>query len=264
MSFDFRIILFTVFGIMPSLLWLAYYLRKDIHPEPKKTVVRIFLWGVFVTLPVFFIQIGMTKILNSISLDLGLYNLDYLLRMPLLSLGIIEVIIVSAYWFLVIALSEEFFKYLVIKTKVIGSPDLDEPVDIMLYMIIAALGFSALENILYLFTPIGQLSFNELVNRTIIISIIRFLGATFLHTLCSGVIGYFLAMSFCEPKKKVLYVAGGIFFATALHGLYDFSIMTLEGYAKLLIPIIILAVLIYYVFNGIEKLKELKSVCKVN
>lgn len=240
---DYIIILYIIFGILPSLTWLSYYLRKDAHPEPKRMIIKIFLWGALITLPVFFVQIGLAYLLAKMNLNPAINSLIY--------------------WFLVIALSEEFFKYLVIKMKVINSPHLDEPLDIMLYMVIAALGFAALENILYLFSPVGQMSFNQLVDRTLVISFIRFIGATFLHTLCSAVVGYSLAISFCEAKKKRLTLASGIIMAMLLHGVYDFSIMTLDGYAKMLIPVIIILTLAFLVFSGFEKLKKMKSTCKI-
>ena len=92
---------------------------------------------------------------------------------------------------------------------------------------------------------------------------IRFIGSTFLHTLCSAVIGYFLAISFYETKSRQWLVATGIILATVLHGLYDFSIMTLDGYAKIVIPVIIILTLAFLVFSGFEELKKMKSVCKV-
>jgi RsiW-degrading membrane proteinase PrsW (M82 family) len=244
MSFDFKIILYIIFGILPSLVWLSFYLRKDVHPEPKRAVIRIFLWGAVVTLPVFFVQLGLNQLLKSANLD-----------------PFIDSIL---YWFVVIAFTEEFFKYLVIRTKIINSPDMDEPLDIMLYMVIAALGFAALENILYLFAPAAGLTFSEIITRTMLITLIRFLGATFLHTLCSAVIGYAVAISFCEVKRKYILFAGGLFIAVLLHGLYDFSIMQLEGGLKLIGPAVVILTLTFLVFSGFENLKSLKSVCKLN
>ncbi|MCX6722866.1 MAG: PrsW family intramembrane metalloprotease [Candidatus Staskawiczbacteria bacterium] len=238
-----NIIVYIFFGILPSLVWLSYYLRKDVHPEPKRMILKIFLWGILITIPVFFVQIGLKFLLDKTNIS----SLNY------------ELI----YWFLIIALSEEFFKYLVIRLKVINSPNLDEPLDIMLYMVIAALGFAALENILYLFTP-DQMSFYQIINRTLVIDFIRFIGATFLHTLCSAVVGYSLAISFCEEKRKYTYVVAGLFVAMVLHGLYNFSIMALDGYIRLIIPVIIILTLAFIVFLGFEKLKKMKSTCKIN
>jgi RsiW-degrading membrane proteinase PrsW (M82 family) len=243
MEYDYKIIIYVLFGILPSLVWLYYYLRKDLHPEPKRMILNVFLWGALITLPVFFVQIGLTDLLAKVNLS------------PLPKALI--------YWFLIIAFSEEFFKYLVIKIKVINSPHLDEPIDIMLYMVIAALGFAALENVLYLFAPIGVTSFNELISRTLLVSFFRFIGATFLHTLCSAVIGYSLAISFCEVKRKHIIITCGIISALLLHGLYDFSIMTLDGYLKIIIPVIIILTLAFLVFWGFESLKKMKGVCKI-
>ena len=173
---DYTIIIYIIFGILPSLVWLFYYLRKDLHPEPKKKILQIFFWGVVATVPVFFVQMGLQYLLQQFNLTSLAYNLIY--------------------WFLIIALSEEFFIYLVIKFKVINSPDLDEPLDLMLYMVVAALGFAALENMLYLFSPLGHMTFTQVIDRTLVISFIRFIGATFLHTLSSAVIGYFFGNFF--------------------------------------------------------------------
>jgi RsiW-degrading membrane proteinase PrsW (M82 family) len=241
---DYRIILYIFFGILPSLVWLFYYLSKDLHPEPKKMILKIFLWGSAITVPVFFVQIGLQKVLASANLPTLAYDL--------------------AYWFLIIAFSEELFKYFVVKAKAINSPAMDEPLDIMLYMVVAALGFTAVENILYLFSPTDQISFNEIMNRTMLISFIRFIGATFLHTLCSAIVGYFLAMSVCAAKNKHKILIFGLLAATLLHGLYDFSIITLTGSIQVAVPVAIILMLAILVFVGFDKLKKLKGICKIN
>jgi len=243
---DYKIILYVIFGLLPSLTWLSYYLRKDVHPESNRMIIIIFLWGALITLPVFFVQIGFATLLSKFEPNLS------------------PVIISLIYWFLIISFTEEIFKYLVIKTKVLNSPELDEPLDIMLYMVIAALGFAALENILYLFAPIDQLTLNDIISRTVLVSFVRFIGATFLHTLCSGILGYFIALSICETGKKLRYITYGFLIAAGLHGLYNFSIMTMEGLFKIVIPIMILIVLAFFVISGFEKLKKLKGICKLN
>jgi len=243
MSFDFNIILYIVFGILPSLIWLLYYLKKDIHPESNGMIIKIFLWGAAITVPVFFVQIGLNFVLEKINID------------PLITSIL--------YWFVIIAFSEELFKYLVVKFKVLNSSHLDEPLDIMLYMVITALGFTAIENILYIFTPTGNFSFTEILNRTLILSLIRFVGATFLHTLCSAVIGYAVAISLCDEKNRRLEAGFGIIMAVVLHGAYDFFIITLDGSLKIIIPITILIILAILTSLGFEQLKKLKSVCNL-
>lgn len=236
---DFSIFIYIIFGILPSLVWLSYYLRKDLHPEPKKEILKIFLWGAAITLPVFFVQIGSVFLLKSFNIS--------------------PIIFSFIYWFLIIALSEEFFKYLVIKIKILQSKYLDEPVDIMIYMVVAALGFAALENVLYLFIPMGQLPFDEMIRRTIFVTFIRFIGATFLHTLCSAIIGYAIAISLHNQKNRTLKATSGIVIAVTLHGIYNFSIMQLTGVLQIIIPAITIITLAFLVFSGFEKLKKMKG-----
>jgi RsiW-degrading membrane proteinase PrsW (M82 family) len=240
---DFTIILYIIFGILPSLTWLFYYLRKDLHPEPKRMIVKIFLWGAVITIPVFFVQIGLASLLEKSNLN--------------------PIITSLIYWFIVISFTEELFKYFVVKMKALNSPDMDEPMDIVIYMVVAALGFAALENVLYLFSPVGQLSFEAILSRTLLISFIRFVGATFLHTLCSAVIGYAIAISYCDEKNRSTEFIFGLAMAVLLHGLYDFSIMTLDGNLKLVIPAIVIVALAILVFSGFTRLKKMKSVCEV-
>jgi protease PrsW len=243
---DFIFLIYIIFGILPSLTWLLYYLRKDVHPESKRMIIKIFLWGAFSAIPVFLIQVALTKISTTI--------------------GLPPVFASIVYWFLIIALTEEFFKYLVVKIKVLNHPEFDEPIDTMIYMVVSALGFAALENILYLFSPIktGEVSFNYILERTLIISFIRFIGATFLHTLCSATIGYFLALSLCKEKNRTRMLILGIIIATALHGLYNFSIMTIgDGFSKAIIPIFVLIILAISVTYEFENIKKIKSICKI-
>jgi protease PrsW len=231
-----------VFGVLPSIIWLLFFLREDVHPESNRMILRVFLYGV---LSAFFAA------LLEIDFQLGIN----IISLPHFISSIIQV-------FIGISLIEELMKYLVVRKAAIADPEFDEPMDAMLYMIIAGLGFAAIENILYLL-PFGQPF--EIMN-TMILSLFRFLGATFLHALCSGVIGFFLALSFCSKKPKKRIVLFGIFLATFLHGLYNLSIIkfveTLNN-LLLLIPVLILAGLAIFVFLAFQKLKKLNSVCKI-
>lgn len=161
--------------------------------------------------------------------------------------------------FVGVSFVEEFSKYIVVNKIAICDSEFDEPLDAMLYMVIVGLGFAALENILLLFglgTP-----FN--VSETLTLTLFRFLGATFLHALCSGTIGFFLALGIFEMKKKTGLMIAGLMIATFLHGLYNFSIMELEGNLKIVLPGIILLGLGIFVFFAFQKLKTIASVCKL-
>lgn len=244
--------LYLIFGLAPSIIWLLFYLRKDVHPEPNRQVIKIFLYGMIAAIP-------------AIGLELGIFGEFKKLGLSPLPLMLLNI-------FIGIALVEEGLKYLVVKEKAITAPEFDEPLDAMLYMIIAALGFAALENVLILI-PLGPGFF---MGKAFEISIFRFLGATFLHALCSGLVGYFLALSLFETKKRLKLLITGLVIAVFLHGLYNFSItspdliyrplgaiMEIEGNIRFLIPVIILISLALFVSFGFRKLKKLASVCKI-
>lgn len=221
-----------IFAIAPGLIWLLFFLRKDAHPESNRMILKIFFYGMAMAIPAIFIEIGFFQIVENELLKI----------------------------FIGVALVEEFLKYLVVREKVLKNPELDEPLDIMLYMIIAALGFATLENLLIFLSPkTFFLNFGE----TFILAGFRFISATFLHALCSGVLGFFLALSFFETKERIKLTISGLALVTFLHGLYNFSIMVIEGYLRFLIPIIILISLAIAMSFGFQKIKKLASVCKI-
>jgi len=223
--------LYLFFGVLPSLVWLNFYLRRDVRPEPKLIVVKIFFYGLILTLPAFFLE---TAIIG----EIGKLNFS-----PF-SLTILNI-------FLGVALIEESLKFLVVKDKVLTNPEFDEPVDAMIYMIITALGFAAGENLLVLF-PLKSSVFPQIFS----ISLLRFLGATFLHALVSGILGFFIGLSLRPRGKKWQLIFFGLTLAMLLHGFYNFSIMEIEGNLKILIPSTILIISAFFVSMGFKRLKK--------
>lgn len=242
-------LILIIFGFLPSIIWLLFFLRKDSHPEPKGMVLKVFFWGLLITLPAIF-------------LEKGIYEGIKILNLP-------EIF----YIFFGIALVEESLKYLVVRDKVLKNPEFDEPSDAMLYMIIAALGFVALENILVLFS--SPFRFSEMFS----ISLLRFIGATFLHALCSGSWGYFLALSFFKRKKQTELFMAGISTALISHGFFNFFLKKMEesviiteeatiliaNFELFISSLIMIALIIIglaiFVSLGFKKLKYLKSIC---
>ena len=241
--------LYILFGVLPSLLWLHFYLRRDVRPEPRIMVLKVFALGVLSTIPAIFLEITLFK-------EIGAFNFS---SPVFLILNV----------FLGVALVEEAVKFLAVKFGVLNNPEFDEPIDAMIYMIIAALGFAAGENILILFTtgiessvtntlvPFFGSTFWEVIFKT---SLLRFLGATFLHALSAAIVGYFIGLSFFDKKKRTGLLVIGLTLAILLHGFYNFSIIKLEsskGDFKLLIPFGLLVVSAIFVSFGFSHLKKI-------
>jgi RsiW-degrading membrane proteinase PrsW (M82 family) len=213
-------LLLTLFGFLPSVIWLAFYLRKDAHPEPKSMVIKVFFFGMLIAFPTALIEIILFKCLDAFHFSL--------------------IFATGLNMFIAVALVEELMKYAVIKQKVIKNKEFDEPVDAMIYMIIVALGFAAVENLLILF-PLSE--FFEIFT----ISGIR--------ALCSATIGYFIALWYFR-KKPFRFVIFGALIAIISHGLYNFSVVTINNGFKFLIPAGILFCLAIFVSWAFLDLKR--------
>ncbi len=224
-------------GFVPSILWLLFYLRKDAHPESNKMVLKVFL-------------LGMVSGLFAIVFEKGFQKTQNIFLASLAYTSAFSIFIGGAF-------IEEIVKYASAKFGTYRNAELDEPVDFILYMIISALGFAALENILVL------TNYHPILNSTKVLELMlwRFASATFLHALCSGIFGYFLALSFFYGKKRKLYFLYGLTSCTILHGLYNFSIIRVEGLNKFIVPLIILGGATIFLSFGFKKLKKIKSIC---
>ena len=233
-----NLFVYLCFGLTPSIIWLLFFLRKDIHPEPKRMVLMIFFYGMIAAV--------VAALAETIIWE-GMFRLN----LP-------EDLMSFLYVFFGIALIEEILKYFAVRKKILSHPEFDEPVDAMLYMIISALGFAALENMLIFLSPD---MFLLPLGETLTLASFRFISATFFHALSSGLVGYFLALSCLENEKRSELVFTGLGIATILHGIYNFSIITIKGNLSFIIPIIILIGLALVVSSGFKKLEKTASVC---
>lgn len=230
---------YIVLGLAPAFLWLVYYLKQDIHPEPKKEIAKTFIKGALAAT----LAGGIETIL------IKRYHI-----LPVRGMGH------SILVFGLIASVEEISKYLGMAIGAKHNPEIDEPIDVSEYMIASAMGFASLENIILFF--VKDMAFLD----TFFVSGFRFVGATLLHALASGIFGYFIANSFIYKKTKrgtkanISFVIG-LMASIILHTLYNFSIIKTEGRWELLLPFIVIsggAVTLSYLLH---RLKKLRSIC---
>ena len=226
-------IYFIALSIIPSIIWLAFFLREDRQPEPKKAVLKVFVVGMFSTIPVIILSLTIALILKG-------------LGVPIPIISFIGIVFVAA-------MVEETAKYLVVKRSVFNSSDLDEPSDFMIYAITAALGFATVENIIFLF-PGGEALFGLtpefFIQDLVAGSIIRFFSGTLLHALASGIMGYFLALSITRIEYRKTLAQTGLAIAILLHGLYNFSIISAGGNGLwfVVVPVLLLLLFITLLF----------------
>jgi len=241
-----QILTYTFFAILPGVIWLFFFLNKDNQKEPKKVILKVFILGMFVTLPVFAVEYALIFLLDTLNISSGLYSFIQ--------------------YFFIVAVAEELFKYFAFRFTALKSQYLDESIDVPMYMIVAALGFATAENII-LFSQKTFLFYAD----PIALSLIRFIGANFLHALCSGIFGFYIAISFYRTNKRHFLFWGGFLIAIIIHGVFDFllkySIIEHGGETELSVMIVFIfaTLIISYLLLGqaLKKLKRLKSICKI-
>jgi len=236
-------------GLLPALIWLWFWLREDLHPEPKRLLLKAFAAGAiaipFVLLAEAMISCAVTYLFSptasfgfcaSSSTPLRAFSP---LAGPLLLIGF--------------AATEEIIKYMSARQFVLKGKDFDEPVDAMVYLITTALGFAAFENIFFLIPAFANTLFEGFI-----VSHLRFLGATLLHAVSSGIVGYVIAISFYKEYMRTRYLMAGIFFATTLHAIFNMLVGNAEtgGLSEAFGVLTLTSLFLIFAFDRAKKIKH--------
>lgn len=237
-----------ILAFLPPILWLLFYLREDRHPEPKLLLILTFVGGMA---SAFLAMVAELLLLGREGLVFGVFGIA---QTPF-------------FFFLVIGFVEEYAKYLPVKFLVINKKEFDEPVDGMIYMMTAALGFAAVENALFAFPFFFSmvedvLHVLPLTSENILLSLDvtanRFLGANLLHALSSGIVGFFLARRWFHPHRYH-FVGLGIIVASLLHAGFNYLILTREVLTQgTFYIILLLSMMAVMVLVDFERLKNQK------
>ena len=216
-----------LFGLIPALFWLWFWLREDKDkPEPY--------------------------FLIAISLIAGMAVVPIALPLQKLAIDVYDGQNLVLVWVII----EEVLKYGAALFVILWNKAVDEPIDYIIYMITIALGFAALENALFILNP---LSLGEYTTVAVTGSF-RFLGATLLHVLASATIGVMIAFAFYKSDiTKVIYGTIGLFIAVLLHALFNFFIMDANGGGILIIFLFVWMgiITLFLLFEKIKLLEKL-------
>ncbi|NBD22611.1 glutamic-type intramembrane protease PrsW [Paenibacillus glycinis] len=193
-------------AVAPGVALLTYFYLKDRYEaEPISMVLRVFLMGVLIVLPIMVIQRG---------LELGIGNGPVVFS------------------FAVSAGVEELMKWFVLYHIIFKHKEFDEPYDGIVYAVAISLGFATVENVLYaIYQPmtVGSL-------------LIRALLPVSGHALFGVTMGYYLGKakfaSDRRPKWRFLVLAAGV--PLLEHGLYDYIMGSGSTYwAWFIVPLMV-------------------------
>lgn len=198
-----QLLYIILFGFFPPILWLIFWAKEDPNPEPGREIFVVFFAGFAVVALAIFLENYYFKA-NQYFKEVFQYSIPAFQMSNILGFALIE----------------ELCKLLAAVLTALRSKYFDEPVDAMIYMVTAAMGFAALENILFIAD-----SLQTSVNQTILVSAFRFINAILLHASTAILIGSGLAFSYFHHERRWKELGSAIILATLLHASYNFFII---------------------------------------
>lgn len=184
-------------AIAPIVLYLVIIQKIDKHdPEPRKLLWKLWLLGAISTLPIIVVEM----LLKNINPSMGSGSEKEALYMA----------------FIVAAFTEETFKYIFLKMGAMKSRAFDERLDGIVYAVFVALGFAAVENVLYV------------VSNDMSVAVIRSITAVPGHMLFGITMGYYISKQrFAQTRMRAWYASVmALVLPILVHGIYDYILMS--------------------------------------
>ncbi|HET7615787.1 MAG TPA: glutamic-type intramembrane protease PrsW [Bacillales bacterium] len=190
-----------------------FYLKDKYETEPVSMILRTFVFGAVLVFPVMFIQYA--------------FQHEDLLQGAWLNS------------FLLSGFLEEFLKWFILYYIAYQHVEFNERYDGIVYGVSVSLGFATVENIFYLFAY----GIHEAFFRA-------FLPVSS-HALFGVIMGYYLGKAkFSGSGKKGRFVAFSLIAAVALHGAYDYILMTYVHWIYFMVPF-----MLYLWWSSLRKIK---------
>ncbi|GIO06916.1 protease PrsW [Brevibacillus reuszeri] len=192
-------------AIAPGIAILSYfYLRDSFEPEPISMVIRSFVFGMLLVIPIMVLQYIMQN------------EWDW-------RGGLVADVVQSA-------VVEEFFKWMVIFFTAYKHVEFDEPYDGIVYAVAVSLGFATLENLFYL------------IINGLNIAFWRALLPVSSHALFAVWMGYYLGRAkFSNSRKQertFLWLSIGL--PIGLHALYNAIFLSIQNWIVVIVPFMLL------------------------
>jgi RsiW-degrading membrane proteinase PrsW (M82 family) len=189
--------LLLALSIAPGIAISLYIFLKDqFNREPKLKLLVCFILGCLSVIPAIIFQVLTTK-------PTDIYFQQGILYTAFFS-------------YIIVALSEEMSKFLMLRFYAFPKKTFDEPYDGIVYSVMVSMGFATVENIGYVYQHgVGT-------------ALLRMFLAVPAHATFGVLMGYFVGKAKFLPEKRFYYLFLGVFWATFFHGTYDFFLF-LQG-----------------------------------
>ncbi|TXD84725.1 PrsW family intramembrane metalloprotease [Subsaximicrobium wynnwilliamsii] len=183
-----QLLLIAIAPICAVMLYI--YFKDKYEKEPKRLLLASFLLG----------AIG-----SIIITTLLYYILDILV--PIDDAFSIPQQFIKA--FLIVGLTEEFSKYIIVRFYAQPKKEFNEPFDGIVYAVMVSMGFAATENVFYVL----ESGFST--------AVVRAFTAVPAHATFGILMGYLMGKAKFS-KNRILLNLAGLLIAVTFHGFYDF------------------------------------------
>ena len=178
--------------ILPSILIVAYFVKSDRFPEPSSEIIKIFLYGIVICFPAYYLNTTLGDIYASKGIGEGLIS-SFLTAAPV----------------------EEILKFSVLYSLVYKMKDFNEPIDGIVYGVAVSLGFATLENIYYVYVLSDYFGTTSQG-----LAILRSFSAIPAHGIFGATMGYFFMKYTFIKKENNLALC--MIVPILLHGAYNY------------------------------------------
>ena len=221
-----RVLLFA--AVAPVAFLCSYIYKKDVNKEPSSLLSKIFIYGFFSAIPVIFLELFLSQ------------------YFPTEEQNSFIALFINV--FVSVALVEEGFKWIVVRTIGFNNEEFDEVYDIIVYSVFSSLGFACIENIGYVFS-------SGIVN-----AIFRAFTSIPGH-MCFGVV---MGTFFSKAKvnqingNRAIYVRNiflSLFVPTLLHTVYD-ALWMYNKVIEFFIFYVIMVIICFKTVNHVSKMEN--------
>jgi len=181
-----------ILALVPAVLWLIFFYQQDRkEPEPKRVVLRVFLFGALMA------SGAGEPIIDLFRVD-GWFHGSAWLRLGAL--------------ILIVGVTQEFFKYAAVRYTVFPTADFRGRMDGIIYGVAAGLGYATALNLAYILSNQGVVLF---------VGSLRMVNTTLAQAGFVAITGYFLAGA-RNGDRPVWWVPAGLTIAAVLNGVVAF------------------------------------------
>ena len=202
-------------AIVPPLLliYLIYKLDKY-EKEPFKVCFIVFILGCATCFPIVIVEF-IAMVLIELRIPEGSF-FSYTLFAGTTNIKILVTMIFG------VALIEEYFKYLVLTKYAYKQDSFNEPMDGIVYGVIASLGFALVENIVYVFLYADP-------GQEMSVGILRMFTAIPAHALMGVIMGYYVGKAKFDNVNSKKLMSKGLLGAIILHSSISFRVSRIQS-----------------------------------